>query len=82
MSRAGRAVDQLRQVKFTRDFISAADASVLVEFGKTRVICSAVEVVLAGLRQSMECCLGRRNHAWTERLQKESSQAGRRRSRD
>ncbi len=41
MSRAGRTLDQLRQVKFTRDFISAADASVLVEFGKTRVICTA-----------------------------------------
>ncbi len=41
MSRAGRTLDQLRKVKFTRDFISAADASVLVEFGKTRVICTA-----------------------------------------
>src|SRR5262249_41812019 len=37
----GRAADQMRPVKITPDFISAAEGSVLIELGKTRVICTA-----------------------------------------
>ena len=37
----GRAPDQMRPVKITPDFISAAEGSVLIELGKTRVICTA-----------------------------------------
>ena len=37
----GRAVDQMRPVKLTPDFISTAEGSVLIELGKTRVICTA-----------------------------------------
>jgi len=37
----GRKNDQLRQVKITRDFIKPAEGSVLVEFGDTKVICTA-----------------------------------------
>jgi ribonuclease PH len=37
----GRAFDELRSVKFTKDFISSAKGSVLVEMGNTRVICTA-----------------------------------------
>jgi ribonuclease PH len=37
----GRAADQIRPVKLTPDFISAAEGSVLIEVGKTRVICTA-----------------------------------------
>jgi ribonuclease PH len=37
----GRKADELRAVKFTRDFITTAKGSVLVEMGGTRVICTA-----------------------------------------
>ncbi|MDP3486612.1 MAG: ribonuclease PH [Bacillota bacterium] len=36
----GRQPQQLRPVTFTRGFISSADGSVLVEMGRTRVICT------------------------------------------
>jgi ribonuclease PH len=38
---SGRAPDELRPVVFTRDFTEMADGSVLVEFGRTRVLCTA-----------------------------------------
>lgn len=37
----GRTSDQIRQLKITTDFISQAEGSVLIELGKTRVICTA-----------------------------------------
>src|SRR5262249_57558419 len=37
----GRAADQMRPLKITPDFISTAEGSVLIELGKTRVICTA-----------------------------------------
>ena len=37
----GRAADQIRAVKIVPDFISQAEGSVLIELGKTRVICTA-----------------------------------------
>src|SRR5690349_7666200 len=37
----GRGADQMRPVKITADFISTAEGSVLIELGKTRVICTA-----------------------------------------
>ena len=37
----GRAADQLRSVRFTRGFTRYAEGSVLVEFGQTRVLCTA-----------------------------------------
>ena len=37
----GRAVDQLRDVRITRGFTSNPAGSVLVEFGNTRVMCTA-----------------------------------------
>ncbi len=37
----GRNADQLRTVKMTPDFVSTAEGSVLIELGKTRVICTA-----------------------------------------
>jgi ribonuclease PH len=39
--RNGRAVDKLRPVRFTRRFTSHPEGSVLVEFGETRVLCTA-----------------------------------------
>jgi ribonuclease PH len=38
---SGRAADQLRPVRFTRGFTQHAEGSVLVEFGHTRVLCTA-----------------------------------------
>jgi ribonuclease PH len=37
----GRAPDQLRPVTVTRDFLAHPEGSVLVEFGMTKVICTA-----------------------------------------
>jgi ribonuclease PH len=39
--RSGRALDELREVRITRRFTKHAAGSVLVEFGDTRVICTA-----------------------------------------
>src|SRR5580698_5339595 len=37
----GRAADALRPVRITRGWLDHAEGSVLVEFGKTRVLCAA-----------------------------------------
>ncbi|HYN30285.1 MAG TPA: ribonuclease PH [Dermatophilaceae bacterium] len=37
----GRLPDQLREVRFTRGWLDHAEGSVLVEFGRTRVLCAA-----------------------------------------
>lgn len=37
----GREVNSLRDIKFTRGWLDHAEGSVLVEFGKTRVLCVA-----------------------------------------
>src|SRR5579883_1956278 len=38
---SGRAADELRTVRFTRGFTRHAEGSTLVEFGDTRVLCTA-----------------------------------------
>jgi len=40
-AREGRAPDELRPVRLEVDFIEQADGSVLISFGKTRVLCTA-----------------------------------------
>ncbi|MEI6000530.1 ribonuclease PH [Paraburkholderia bengalensis] len=49
---SGRAADQLRDVRITRHYTKHAEGSVLVEFGDTKVICTAsvAEIVPAFLR--------------------------------
>ncbi len=37
----GRKADELRKVKITRNYIKAAEGSVLIEMGDTKVICTA-----------------------------------------
>ncbi|HET8616648.1 MAG TPA: ribonuclease PH [Actinomycetales bacterium] len=37
----GRAADELRPVRITRGWLDQAEGSVLVEFGRTRVLCAA-----------------------------------------
>ena len=41
MRPSGRAPDQLREIQFTRNYTRHAEGSVLVEFGDTKVICTA-----------------------------------------
>jgi len=41
MVRAGRSLQQLRPISMTRHFIKHPEGAVLVEFGDTRVICTA-----------------------------------------
>jgi ribonuclease PH len=41
MRPSGRAADQLREIRFTRRFTRHAEGSVLIEFGDTRVLCTA-----------------------------------------
>ena len=38
---SGRAPNQLRDIKLTRNYTKHAEGSVLVEFGDTKVICTA-----------------------------------------
>src|SRR3954447_23094112 len=38
---SGRTPDELRAVTFVRDYTEMANGSVLVEFGRTRVLCTA-----------------------------------------
>jgi ribonuclease PH len=38
---SGRRPEQLRQVKITRDYTCHAEGSVLIEFGNTKVLCTA-----------------------------------------
>ena len=38
---SGRAADQLREISITRNYIKHAEGSVLVEFGDTKVLCTA-----------------------------------------
>ena len=37
----GRTPEQLREVRITRDWLDHAEGSVLIEFGRTRVLCAA-----------------------------------------
>ena len=37
----GRTLDQTREVRITRNWLDHAEGSVLVEFGRTRVLCAA-----------------------------------------
>ena len=41
MRPSGRAADEMRPVRITRGYVKHADGSVLVEFGDTKVICTA-----------------------------------------
>lgn len=41
MRPSGRATDEMRTVKFTRHYTKHAEGSVLVEFGDTKVLCTA-----------------------------------------
>ena len=72
----GRAADQLRPVTITRNWLDHAEGSVLVEFGRTRVLCAAsvtegVPALAQGARAwagsppSTRCCRAPRTPAAT-----------------
>jgi ribonuclease PH len=49
MRPSGRTTDEMRQVKITRNYTMHAEGSVLIEFGNTKVLCTAtVETRLPG----------------------------------
>src|SRR4051795_6727542 len=54
----GRANDELRPVTFVNDFVASATGSVLIEQGKTRVICTA------SIQQSVPRWLSGKGRGW------------------
>jgi ribonuclease PH len=55
---SGRAADQLRDVRITRHYTKHAEGSVLVEFGDTKVICTA------SIAESVPAFLRDRGQGW------------------
>ena len=55
---ANRAVDALRPVRLTRDYVATAEASVLIEMGHTRVLCNAT------VENGVPGWLRNRGHGW------------------
>ena len=55
---SGRRLNQLRQIRIHRNFTCHAEGSVLVEFGKTRVICTA------SIEESVPRFLRGKNQGW------------------
>jgi ribonuclease PH len=83
---SGRAADELRAVKFTRHFTRHAEGAVLVEFGNTRVLCTAsveegVPGFLRGKNQGWVTAeygmLPRATHTRTPREAAKGKQSGR-----
>ncbi len=80
----GRTPDQLRPVKFTRDFTINAKSSVLVEMGNTKVICavSVDENVPAWMRRDnvpggwLTCEYAMLPSATADRVQRETGKVG------
>jgi ribonuclease PH len=84
--RNDRAADALRPVRFTRRYTAHAEGSVLVEFGATRVLCTAtveegVPAFLRGKRQGWVTAeygmLPRATHTRTPREAARGKQTGR-----
>lgn len=79
MRPSGRTADQLRDVKITRHYTKHAEGSVLVEFGDTKVICTAsvergVPRFLKGTGQGwITAEYGMLPRSTTERMSREAS---------
>ena len=55
MRPSGRAADQMREIKITRQYTMHAEGSVLVEFGNTKVLCNAsIEERVPGFLRGQE----------------------------
>ena len=66
---SGRTPEQPREIRLTREFTRHAEGSVLVEFGETRVLCTAS--VVAGVprwRLAVSRCSGSRG-TWQSAIQ-------------
>lgn len=83
---SGRSPDQLRDIRITRNFTRHAEGSVLIEFGDTRVLCTASveETVPAFLRNTGKGwvtaeygMLPRATHTRTRREAAQGKQGGR-----
>lgn len=78
----GRTVDQLRNIKLTRDYTKHAEGSVLVEYGDTKVICTAS--VVAGVPRFLKNSgrgwvtaeYGMLPRSTSERMTRESTRGG------
>ena len=86
MRPSGRRLDELRHVRFTPHFTRHAEGSVLVEFGDTRVLCTAsvetkVPHFLKGKNQGWVTAeygmLPRATHTRTQREAARGQQGGR-----
>jgi len=55
---SGRRANQLRQIKIERNFTCHAEGAVLIEFGKTKVICTA------SVEESVPRFLRNKNQGW------------------
>jgi ribonuclease PH len=87
MRPAGRSANQVRPVTLTRNYTKHAEGSVLVEFGDTKVLCTAsidegVPRFLkgqgrAGSPLNMACCRVQRTRVTRVKRQKASRAAGR-----
>ena len=86
MRPSNREINQLRPIKITRNYTAHAEGSVLVEFGQTRVLCTAsvidgVPRFLKGKNQGWITAeygmLPRATHSRTEREASKGRQGGR-----
>lgn len=86
MRPSGRSPEQLREIRFTREYTKHAEGSILVEFGDTKVICTAsvVEGVPRFLKGSRKgwltaeySMLPRATHSRTDREATRGKQGGR-----
>ncbi len=86
MRPSNRAANQTREIKLTRNFTKHAEGSVLVEFGQTRVLCTAsvtdgVPKFLKGKNQGWITAeygmLPRATHSRTDREAAKGKQTGR-----
>ncbi|RUQ99965.1 ribonuclease PH [Legionella septentrionalis] len=86
MRPSNREADQLREIKITRNYTNHAEGSVLVEFGQTRVLCTAsvidgVPRFLKGKNQGWVTAeygmLPRSTHSRSEREASKGKQGGR-----
>lgn len=79
---SARARDELRDIRITRKFTKYAEGSVLIEYGETKVICTAslvpgVPKFLKGTNQGwLTAEYGMLPRSTNERMQRESSRGG------
>ena len=82
MRPSGRSRDELREIKFTKNYTKHAEGSVLVEYGDTKVICNASVVqgvprFLKGMNQGWVTAeYGMLPRSTNDRMQREAARGG------